>query len=154
MKTKIHGDPQNRRWPECHLLIGMLSMVYIYRGLNMVNRTVQDLADVEQPTSLAAYEMEINVNGVGLAVLKYKDDADPFYRSWVSDDDADFKAFRREYLQLVNTSRERELGIRVSRLFERFEKLARSLMEGKDQQIALGQGVLENLEKKDCIIDE
>jgi hypothetical protein len=130
MKTKIHGDPQNRRWPECHLLIGMLSMIYIYRGLNMVNRTVQDLADVEQPTSLAAYEMEINVNGVALAGLKYKDDADPFYRSCVSDDDADFKAFRREYLLLVNTSRERELGIRVSRLFERFEKLARSLMEG------------------------
>jgi hypothetical protein len=130
MKTKIHGDPQNRRWPEYHLLIGRLSMIYIYRGLNMVNRTVQDLADVEQPTSLAAYEMEINVNGVALAGLKYKDDADPFYRSWVSDDDADFKAFRREYLQLVNTSRERELGIRVSRLFERFEKLARSLMEG------------------------
>jgi hypothetical protein len=39
-------------------------------------------------------------------------------------------------------------------MFERFEKLARSLMEAKDQQIAVGQGVLENLEKKDCIIDE
>jgi hypothetical protein len=80
----------------------------------MVNRNVHDLADVEQPTSLTAYEMEINMNGVGLAVLKYKDDADPFYRSWMLDDGADFKAFRREYLRLVNTSRERELGIRVS----------------------------------------
>jgi hypothetical protein len=39
-------------------------------------------------------------------------------------------------------------------MFERFEKLARSLMGGKDQQIALGPGVLENLEKKDRIIDE
>jgi hypothetical protein len=85
------------------LLIGMLSMLFIYRGLNTVSRTVHDLAEVEQPTSLAAYEMEINVNGVGLAVSKYMDDADPFYRSWVSDDDADFKAFLREYLQLVNT---------------------------------------------------
>ena len=135
------------------LLLGMLSMLFIYRGLSTVDKAVGKLAEVEAPTSLAAYEMEINANGVGLAVLKYMDDADPFYRAWVSDDDTDFKAFLREYLRLVNTSRERELGNEVSRLFSEFEKLARSLMEGKDQQTALFQTVLEKLEEKDRIID-
>jgi hypothetical protein len=49
---------------------------------------------------------------------------------------------------------ERELGDQISRPFARFERLVRSLMEGKDQQVALFQGVLENLEKKDRSIDE
>ncbi|MGH8501401.1 MAG: hypothetical protein ACREVE_02830 [Gammaproteobacteria bacterium] len=136
------------------LLIGMLSMLFIYRGLNAVGQYVHNLAEVEEPSSLAAYEMEINVNGMGLAVLKYMDDADPFYRAWVSDDDRDFKAFLREYLRLANTSRERQLGNQVRPLFNEFEKLARSLMEGKDQQAALFQAVLDNLEKKDRIIDD
>lgn len=47
------------------LLIGMLSMLFIYRGLDIVEQDVQKLANVEQPTSLAAYEMEINLNGSG-----------------------------------------------------------------------------------------
>jgi hypothetical protein len=37
------------------LLIGMLSMLFIYHGLYTVKRHVHRLASVEEPTSLAAY---------------------------------------------------------------------------------------------------
>jgi signal transduction histidine kinase len=136
------------------LLIGLLSMLLIYRGLVLVEQELERLAAVEEPTSLAAYEMEINVNGMGLAVLKYLDDVDPFYRSWVSDDDADFNVFLREYLNLVNTRRERTLGREVSALFEEFEQLAQRLMEEKDRQAALFEAVAANFEQMDRIIDE
>ncbi|MBA2491244.1 MAG: HAMP domain-containing protein [Gammaproteobacteria bacterium] len=135
------------------LLLGMLSMLFIYRGLNTVDKTVDTLAEVEEPTSLAAYEMEINVNGIGLAVLKYLDDADPVYRAWASDDDMDFRRFHKQYTRLINTPLERALGEEISVLFEEFQRLATRLMETKDQQAGMFAQVTRNLEKMDRIID-
>lgn len=136
------------------LVIGMLAMLLIYRNLVIVKRDVQTLADIEQPTSLAAYEMEINVNGMGLAVLKYLDDADPFYRAKVSVDRTDFNAFHDEYSKLANTPQEQRLSGEMGALFSQFEKLAQSLMEKKDQQTALFQAATASLEDMDRIIDE
>ncbi|MBA2409900.1 MAG: HAMP domain-containing protein [Gammaproteobacteria bacterium] len=135
------------------LLLGMLSMLFIYRGLSTVDKAVDKLAEVEEPTSLAAYEMEINVNGMGLAVLKYLDDADPLYRAWAADDKADFSRFHDEYTSLTNTPQERRLGAEVTTLFARFDRLSRQLMEKKDTQTAWFLRTTENLEAVDRIID-
>jgi hypothetical protein len=52
------------------IAIGTLSMLFIYRGLDEVEAALQRLAEVKAPISAAAYEQELNVNGMGLAVLK------------------------------------------------------------------------------------
>ena len=53
------------------LLAGTLTMLVIYRGLSVLQQAMHELADSKEPISAAAYEMEINVNGTGLGVLKY-----------------------------------------------------------------------------------
>jgi hypothetical protein len=52
------------------LLAGILSMLIIYRGLSVLQKAMHELADIKEPISAAAYEMEINVNDIGLTVLK------------------------------------------------------------------------------------
>lgn len=48
------------------LLIGIASMLLVFRGLKDVERNVETLARVHEPFILAAYEMEINMDGIGL----------------------------------------------------------------------------------------
>ena len=97
------------------LLTGILSMLIIYRGLSVLHKAMHELADVKEPISAAAYEMEINVNGIGLGVLKYLDTADPTYRELVADDEKDFEHFYARYLQLTHTQEEKALGQKIGR---------------------------------------
>jgi hypothetical protein len=65
------------------LTAGTLSMLIIYRGLNALQKGIHELADVKEPISAAAYEMEVNVKGITPGELKYLDDLDdikPSYR--------------------------------------------------------------------------
>lgn len=135
------------------LLIGLLSMLLIYRGLSTVEQDVRKLADLEEPTSAAAYEMEINVNGMGLAVLKYLDNLNPQYLHWVNDDIADFKRFHATYLRLTHTPKEKQLGQTIAALFNRFEALGKALIDRRNDQEALFTAVADNVEKIDDIID-
>lgn len=116
------------------IVIGMLSMLLIYRGLNIVENDVQKLAGVEAPLNAAAYEMEVNVNGIGLAVLKYLATGNPRYRALVEEDEVDFINYHATYLRLIKTERERSLGEEVGTLFQRFRILAHSLMTKRDEQ--------------------
>jgi hypothetical protein len=47
------------------LTAGTLSMLIIYLGLTALQKGIHELADIKEPISAAAYEMEINVNGMG-----------------------------------------------------------------------------------------
>jgi hypothetical protein len=91
------------------LLAGTLSMLIIYQGLRAVDMAMRELADVKEPISAAAYEMEINVNGIGLGVLKYLEHPDPADRELGRDDERDFEHFQTQYLQMAQTQEEREL---------------------------------------------
>lgn len=62
-----HGNPEITLSLAIILLIGIASMLFIYNGLHTVGRIVHKLASLAEPTSAAAFEMEVNINGVGLA---------------------------------------------------------------------------------------
>jgi hypothetical protein len=62
------------------LFIGLSAMALIYQGLGMVTTNVQELADIEEPLNASTYEMEININGIGLQVLKYLATKNPYSR--------------------------------------------------------------------------
>jgi hypothetical protein len=49
--------------------VGLLAMTLIYRGLGIVTADMQKLANLEEPLNASTYEIEINVNGMGLEVL-------------------------------------------------------------------------------------
>lgn len=135
------------------LLTGTLSMLIIYRGLSVLQQAMHELADIREPISAAAYEMEINVHGIGLGILKYLDNADPVYRALIQDDEKDFEHFHTRYLQLAQTQEERELGKRIAILYSEFKLFGHKLMSIRDEQEALFNTVGEYFEQIDAIID-
>lgn len=135
------------------LLTGTLSMLIIYRGLSVLQKAMHELADIREPLSAAAYEMEINVNGIGLGLLKYLHNADPMYLLLIKDDEKDFEHFHTRYLQLAQTLEERELGKRIGLLYSEFKLFGQRLISIRDEQEALFNTVGEYFEKIDEIID-
>jgi HAMP domain-containing protein len=136
------------------LLIGMLSMLIIYNGLDAVAKNIQQLADLEEPAVAAAAEMEINVNESGVAVLHYLDSHDPRYRAWVEKDQIDFEKFHAKYLRLANTSEERQLGKTIGTLYLKFKRLGETLMNRADDQEAFFTTMISNAEKIDNIVGQ
>jgi signal transduction histidine kinase len=135
------------------LLFGILSMLIIYRGLSVLEKAMHELADVKEPSSAAAYEMEINVNGIGLGVLKYLDHADPTYRELVEDDEKDFEHFHAKYIRLAQTQEEKALGKKIGLLYSDFKLLGQKLMGIRDDQEILLHTLGEHFERIDGIID-
>jgi signal transduction histidine kinase len=128
-------------------------LVFINRGLDEVEAALHRLAAVKGPTSAAAYEMELNVNGMGLAVLKYLATRRPEYREWAQKDESDFEHYHATYLQLVRGERERALGERLGSAHEEFRRLGHTLMSNADRQENLYRAIAEYTEEIDYIID-
>jgi signal transduction histidine kinase len=135
------------------LLASTLTMLLIYRGLSVLQQAMHELADSKEPISAAAYEMEINVNGAGLGVLKYLDTANPAYRELVEDDEEDFEFFHARYLQLAHTQEEKALGQRIGFLYNEFKLLGQQLMTIREAQEPLLTTFGEHFERIDAFID-
>ncbi|MFN2399911.1 MAG: hypothetical protein ABR543_14930 [Gemmatimonadaceae bacterium] len=80
--------------------VGTAAMFIIYFGLATLRDGMREFADVREPRSAAAYEMEINTIGIALGVLKYLESADSQYRVLVLDDQSDFERYHSRYMQL------------------------------------------------------
>ena len=135
------------------IVIGALSMIIVYNGLHKVKAAMIELAEVKEPIVAAANEMEINMNGIGMSVLRYLHNMDPRYRRRVERDEQDFKRFHDQYFQLAGTQELRELGVTVGVLYKDFRILAHELMDKKDKQEALFSNVATKFEHIDAILD-
>ena len=125
-------------------------MITVYDGLHKVKRAMIELAEEKEPLVRATNEMEINMNGVAMLVLRYLNNPNPRYRQRAEKDEQDFKRFSDEYFQFVGNQslRElgdeyyqfagnltlRELGLTIGDLYKDFQILGRELMDKKDQQ--------------------
>ncbi|MFY9270139.1 MAG: hypothetical protein WAO55_10385, partial [Candidatus Manganitrophaceae bacterium] len=118
-------------------LIGTLSMLTVYYGLFRVEKAVNRLSQTDLPASSAAYEMEINMNDVGMAVLKYLDTGDLEYRRLMEEEHAAFEGFHAEYLRLGKTEKEKELGRAIGVLYQQFKTLGEDLMNQKEREEAI-----------------
>jgi|GEM_PF-2401810 len=134
-------------------LIGITAMLIIYAGLNAVERAVHKLASEEAPFNAAAYEMEVNVNGIGFAVLKYLATRSPEYSALVAEDHVDFRNHHATYMTLTRSVREKELGERIGVLYAQFKTLGDGLMQKRDQQEDLFTKGSANIEGIDQLMD-
>ncbi|HWO43357.1 MAG TPA: ATP-binding protein [Candidatus Eisenbacteria bacterium] len=134
-------------------LIGISAIFVIYNGLVSVEKALQQLADVRGPISAATHEMEINVNGIALGVLKYLDSRDEQYRKLAQKDQKDFEVFYGRYVQLAGTERERQLAQSINDLYNEYRALGETLMNTRDRQDAIFSTVAKTLEDLDRIID-
>ena len=126
------------------LLLGLLSMLAVYAGLRTAERAMHEVSEVEEPTSAAAYEMEINVIGSGLGVVKYLDTGNPEFRARVKDDQADFERFLARYDELAATRTGRQLGEKGDVLYREFTQLGQSLMDTRDERERLYRTITRN----------
>jgi CHASE3 domain sensor protein len=92
------------------LVIGTVSMIIVYDGLHKVQMAMVELAEAREPLVTAANEMEINMNGIAMLVLRYLNTTNPNYRRRVERDEQDFKRFHDQYFQLAGNRTLKELG--------------------------------------------
>lgn len=128
-------------------------MAFIYRGLGMVTTNVEELANIEEPLTASTYEMEININGIGLEVLKYLATKNPHYRNQALQDDKDFRAFHRRYMQLSKTERQRALGDEIGSRYRDFWFLGEALLEYQDELTPSVERLYERLQGLHHVIE-
>ena len=97
-----------------------IALDYNYRA---IDGRVDQIVSVEEPISAAAHEMEINVLGAGLGVLRYVETGAPEHRARVVKDGNDFARFKAEYDRLATTTQQLEFGVRIASLHERYSKI-------------------------------
>ncbi len=128
-------------------------MAIIAGGLRSVGRSLEEMSDDTEPRSAALYEMEINVNGFGLAVLKYQYRADPRFRAWAEKDERDFARFHALFMTLTDSDHETRLGEEIGRLFAGYRTAGRVLIRARDKQEALFSEVTRSFEAMDDLVD-
>lgn len=126
------------------LCLGLLELA-LQRNQRVVESFIREIAPVEEPTSAAAYEMEINVIGIGLDVQKYLATGDLQHRERVTKDEADFRHFRTQYERLTTTQEEKALGRELDALYERYRSVGHDLMDLRDRWAALHAEVARNV---------
>ena len=119
-----------------------------------VEGRVDQILNVEEPMSAAAHELEINVLGAGLAVLRYLETGDPVHRARIVKDEADFAQFKTVYDRLAQSEREQELGDRIDLLHRRYSEIGRTLMELRDRRAALHDQLTAGFDEVDAILDD
>ena len=140
--------------------MGLLLSLFVIAALvsffqaRIVDEKVREITEVAEPTSAAAYEMEINVIGTGLGVVKYLQTGDEIHRRRVAKDEADFERFKAQYDLLAETTRGRELGEQLSRLYQEYKALGDTLMDQTDRRESLSRAIGQNFSELDKILDE
>jgi signal transduction histidine kinase len=135
------------------VLLGVSAMAFIGAGLRSVGRSLGELTDDTAPRSAAVYEMEINVNGFGLAVLNYRHRVSPRFRAWARDDEIDFERFHALFMTLVDSPEEWRLGEEIGKRFREYRKAGNVLMSGRDRQEQLFREMDARFEAMDTLID-
>ncbi|MBA2458947.1 MAG: HAMP domain-containing protein [Gemmatimonadales bacterium] len=137
------------------VVLGMatIALLTVYDGLSRVGREMRRLAEVREPSYSATLEIEINLNGIVVAVFAYLKNPEAQYRILMANDESDVAAFHARYLQLSATDAERELGRRLGSMLQEFGSLGRSLMDRRERQEASFSRVAGNLERADATID-
>ena len=104
-------SPLNRIGIRAGMGMGLLLSLFVFAALvalyqaQVVDVKVLEITEVAEPTSAAAYEMEINATGTGLGVLKYLQTGDEIHRRQVAMYEADFERFKAQYDRLAETPR-------------------------------------------------
>lgn len=133
--------------------LGVMSMAIIAAGLKSVTRSLEEMSDDKEPRSAAVYEMEINVNGFGLAVLKYQYRADPRFRALAEEDERDFARFHALFMTLADTPQEWRLGETIGKLFREYRKTGRVLIRTRDRQERVFADIGRTIDRMDRRID-
>ncbi|MCH9023398.1 MAG: hypothetical protein IID32_11650 [Planctomycetes bacterium] len=87
------------------ILLGLFGLFGLlgYLQILTINSKIGEITEIEEPTSAAAYEMEINLIGTGFGLLGYLYDHDPQHLERIVKDEIVFEPFQEKYHELAET---------------------------------------------------
>ncbi|MCJ2540388.1 MAG: HAMP domain-containing protein [Candidatus Thermoplasmatota archaeon] len=138
-------------------LMGFLAFVLVAgltsrAGLKRSLTALRYITDSAQPMSAAAYEMEINLVGMGFGVLGYFHDRDPIHLERIADDNDDFNRASTEFEAL--RPEEDATTQEILRNFRNFEALTASVVTDRDELWARHLEMASMLEAVDAVLDD
>jgi signal transduction histidine kinase len=136
------------------LLLSLLTMASLYTAIITVDAAREQVAQVAEPISTAATEMEINVSETGLGVMMYLETGALLYRTRVDKDTADFARFKAQYDRLAATPQAKALGDRIAFLYQEFRAVGDMLMRIRDRHEQLLAEMSEHFETIGAIFDD
>lgn len=133
------------------LTLFLTAMAFSYVQMRALERAFRQVTEIGEPTSAAAYEMEINLIGTGFAVLGYLHDRDSRHLARIRDGEERYQTQHRILAQ-IDTAK--ALGIRIDQDYARFRKLADELIQIEDRQTRARDSLLALLDEVDDLLDE
>jgi len=135
------------------LLILAISGVTTVTLLGVIDKNRHKIVEVEEPTSDAAYEMEINLIGTGFGLLGYFNDRDPLHLERIEKDVDDFTRHHKKYLGLAWED-ERAFGVMLGKMYTEYKDLAYKLIALEDEQDKKIATFIKKHQEMDDVLDE
>ena len=126
----------------------------IFSHTQTIAEKIREIAEVDEPASSAAYEMEINMIGIGFGVLAYLNDRDRRHLDRIEKDKADFLKFLSLYEQLDPHEPGKLLLEKAKQGFTRYTALAEELIGIEDRQSEFLEMFAMLLGDMDDLLDE
>ena len=101
------------------VLVGISGAVGSLMVQRMI-RSVEELANVQEPLERATLEMEINAQETSRAVLDYVRAQEPRFLDRIQDSERDFERYAAQYDSLAATQEQQRLGERVATRYQNF----------------------------------
>jgi PAS domain S-box-containing protein len=139
---------------------GILILLFLVAGfiIFLSGRATQvaydEIANVEEPTRAASFEMEINTVEISRDVLLYLDTGDPQYRERFADDRADFERAKARYDELVDTPVGREHAARIDALYGDYVALGEDLIDRREEARGVNESIQHDLQRFDDLETE
>jgi PAS domain S-box-containing protein len=136
------------------ILLLLVSLLLINGFITQVEAQVARMTQLYTPAAAAAFEMEINVNGTGMAVFQYVDSGDPQYRARVEKDAADFANFHAQFDRLTETAAQQTAADEVVGLYSDYLAAGQTLMTAHDDRVNLLATLNNNLAAVERLLED
>lgn len=129
---------------------GLVSVVL----LRDIGNRLDEVINVQEPITEAAYEMEINLIGTGFGLLGYLEDRDPKHLDRIKGNMEDFATYQKQYNNLEQADKVEGVGLKLSKKYDDFTTLAYKLIGLEDDQDKKITALFKNFEDMDNILDD
>jgi PAS domain S-box-containing protein len=122
------------------ILIFLVSSLLVLFSERKVESALDEIVNVEEPTSNASHDMHINALQISRDVREYLYSGDPAYREQFEDDRADFEEYQALHAELVETPTGREHVEQIDSLYQEYLAAGQSLIDDYDERAANADG--------------
>lgn len=142
------------------VIVGILLVLFLILGvtayiqIRRVDKGLKDIADVKEPTSSAAYEMEMALRKTGLDLLGYLHDRSKNRLKEIEQDIKAFEEYQKRYRELADTEEGRAFGASVDDNYNRFKEIANELIGIENIQTEKMVSLFIYFGETDKILDE